>query len=174
MNLEAAEALTLQLRLRALSGLIVVDFLELQAVAKRKGLVADLRKALKTDPEPTRVFPMSPSGLVEMTRRRGRPALHELLTEPCGLGGLGRVKDPVTLAYEALRKVPSVSAARPGAAIAIEASARVVDALSGPLAEAPAQHRNAPWPASCADCQRYRGGTARRCPGRVALSPGFR
>lgn len=136
VNLEAAEALARQLRLRALSGLIVVDFLELQAVTKRKALVAELRKALKADPEPTRVFPMNPSGLVEMTRRRGRPALHELLTEPCGLGGLGRVKDPVTLAYEALRKVPSVAAARPGAAITIEAPGRVVDALSGPLAEA--------------------------------------
>ena len=69
----------------------------------RKEVTARLRAALKHDPEPARVRPMSPSGLVEMTRRRRRPPLHESLTEPCGMGGGGRRKTAATFAFEALR-----------------------------------------------------------------------
>ncbi len=79
---------------------------------------------------------MRHSGLVEMTLRRARPALHELLTEPCGLGGLGRIKDPVTQAYEALRAANRAALRDPGRKIALAAGARVTAALQGPAAAA--------------------------------------
>ena len=137
VNLEAAAEVPRQLRLRALSGLIVIDFLALPEGGPRRQVAAALRAGLKDDPEPTRVEAMAASGLVELTRRRGRPALHELLTGPCGIGGGGRVKDPATLAFEALRAVRREAAARPEAAVTLGAAPAVIAALeTGPAAAA--------------------------------------
>ncbi len=136
VNLEAAAAIPRQLRLRALSGLIVVDFLALADAGPRKRVAAALRKGLKRDPEPSRVFPMTASGLLEFTRRRGRPALHELLTAPCGIDGGGRLKDAVTLAFEALRAARREAAARPGTHVTLRGAPAVIAALGGPAAAA--------------------------------------
>ena len=151
VNLEAVPEIARQLRLRHLSGLIVIDFLEPADPAAGRRVIQALKAALKADPQPCRVSSlgasglgasglgasgMSASGLVEMTRRRARPALHELLTEPCGIGGGGRVKDPVTLAFEALRSVQRHAATAPGRGLAIRAESRVIAALRGPAAPA--------------------------------------
>lgn len=129
VNLEAAGALPGQLRLRGLSGLIVIDFLELARVEARKEVVATLRRGLKGDPEPARVQPMAPSGLVEMSRRRARPALHEVLTEPCGIGGSGRRKSKLTFAFEALRACRRVAAERPAGSPVIVAGPGILQIL---------------------------------------------
>lgn len=152
VDLEAAAALARQIRLRALSGLIVVDFLALSDAGRRKAVVAALRDGLKGDPEPHRVGPMAASGLVEVTRRRGRPPLHELLTQPCGPEGCGRTKDPVTLAYEALRALAREAAAQPTKRLRIEADPPVAAALQGPAAAA-------------------RAGLAERCGRAIAVDP---
>ncbi len=136
VDLEAAREIPRQLRLRALSGLIVVDFLEPRTPGHRRRVVEALREGLAGDPEPGRVRPMSPSGLVEMTRRRGRPPLHEILTEPCGPEAGGRVKSARTLAYEALRAVRRGAAADPAARLVLRAAPAVVAALEGPVGAA--------------------------------------
>lgn len=136
VNLEAAAEIARQVHLRGLSGLIIIDFLEMSRTRQREQVVALLRQGLKATGEPFRVFPMAPSGLVEVTRRRSRPALHELLTQACGLGGGGRVKAPSTLAYEALRRLRQEIAARPGGRPSIEAPRAVIEALKGPQAPA--------------------------------------
>lgn len=139
VDLEAAAEIPRQLRLRGLSGLIVIDFLALREAAARQRVAEALKDGLKQDPRSGRVQAMRHSGLVEMTLRRARPALHELLTEPCGLGGLGglgRTKDPVTLAYEALRAARRAALGSPGGKIALAAGARVIAALQGPAAAA--------------------------------------
>lgn len=138
VDLEAAAELPRQLRLRALSGLVVVDFLALAERAGRARVVAALRAGLKRDPEPARAFPMSPSGLVEVTRRRAGPALHEILTEPCGLDAGGRRKSAPTLAFEALRAVKRAAALEPGARFALRVRPPVAAALAGPAAAAKA------------------------------------
>ncbi len=140
VDLEAAAEIPRQARLRGLSGLIVVDFLELREEAARKRVTAALKDGLSRDRRPSRVRAMRRSGLVEMTLRRARPALHELLTEPCGLGGLGRVKDPVTRAYEALHAAKRTALRNPGRKIALAAGPRVIAALQGPAAAALASH----------------------------------
>ncbi len=113
VNREAAREIARQLRLRSLSGLIVVDFLALKAPKDRDAVRDVLLAALADDPEPTRVFRMSPSGLLEMTRRRSRPALHELLTTAGPLVG-GGVLTPEACAMAALRALQaSGPAARP-------------------------------------------------------------
>lgn len=136
VNLAAVPEIARQLRLRALSGLIVIDFLEMKAPEDRKAVAAALREAVANDPEPCQVFGLSPSGLLEMTRRRGRPPLHELLTRPCGLAGSGREKTPESLAYEALRHLAAEARGKAVASITLQVGPATAAALQG--AQAPA------------------------------------
>lgn len=136
VNLEAAEEIARQLRLRAISGLIVVDFLELKSKAGREKVVAALRAALEADSEPSQLRGMSASGLLEMTRRRGAPTLAELLTDPAGEQGSGRHRNTATLAFDALRQVRSEAEASPGCPVEIRASEAVVLALREGVAAA--------------------------------------
>lgn len=136
VNLAAVPEIARQLRLRALSGLIVVDFLEMKSADDRKAVAAVLRQAVAGDPEPCQVFGLSPSGLLEMTRRRGRPPLHELLCRPCGLAGSGREKTPETLAYEALRHAAAAALGKAVAGITLRVAPATAAALAGPQAAA--------------------------------------
>jgi ribonuclease G len=136
VDLEAAAEIPRQLRLRGLSGLIVVDFLELADAQAREQVVRTLRRGLAGDTRAGRVSPMRRSGLVEITRRRAGLALYEVLTEPCGIGGSGRAHDPVSLAFAALRAAKAVSAGAPGRAVAVAGPPRLIAALEGPVAAA--------------------------------------
>ena len=129
VNLAALPEIARQLRLRALSGLIVVDFLEMRKAEGRKAVAAALRAAVAGDPEPCHVFGMSPSGLLEMTRRRGRAPLHEVICRPCGLADSGREKTPQTLAYEALRHVAAGALGKVVTTITLRAAPPVAAAL---------------------------------------------
>ncbi|GGB52959.1 ribonuclease G [Tistrella bauzanensis] len=103
-NLEAAEVIAHQLRLRNLGGLIVVDFIDMERTENRQKLYDAFRAALVADRASTTVLPMSELGLVQMTRKRGRESLSQVLTEDCDTcGGTGRVKSAETVAYEVMR-----------------------------------------------------------------------
>lgn len=132
VNREAALEIVRQLRLRDLSGRILIDFLEMPGRGERDALAALLRERLADDPEPVQLFP--PRGaLFELTRRRSRPPLHELLGRRCGLGGGGWSRDPAALAFELLRRVAALPpTARPRLLLAPEVAA----ALQGPAAAA--------------------------------------
>jgi Ribonuclease G/E len=134
--LEAAREIARQLRLRALSGLIVADFLELAGKAERKRFDAGLQEAFSGDPEPHQLQPLRASGLLEMTRRRSRPALHEILTEPCGLGGGGRRATALTDAFRALRALQAAALEGPGGRPGLRLAPRVEQALQGEAAAA--------------------------------------
>ena len=136
VNLAAVPEIARQLRLRALSGLIVVDFLAMKAPEDRKAVAAALRKAVAEDPEPCQVFGVSPSGLLEMTRRRGRAPLHEALCHPCGIDGSGREKTAETLAYEALRATVAGALGQAVTGITLRATPAVAAALKDGQAEA--------------------------------------
>jgi len=136
VNLAAVPEIARQLRLRALSGLIVVDFLAMKAPEDRKAVAAALKRAVADDPEPCQVFGLSPSGLLEMTRRRGRLPLHELLCRPCGLAASGREKTPETLAYEALRATVAGALGQVVTKISLKAAPAVAAALKEGQGEA--------------------------------------
>jgi Rne/Rng family ribonuclease len=136
VNLAAVPEIARQLRLRALSGLIVVDFLAMKGPEDRKAVAAALRQAVASDPEPCQVFGTSPSGLLEMTRRRGRAPLHEVLCRPCGLDGSGREKTPETLAFEALRLTVARARGQAVSRIVLRAAPAVAAVLAGPQAAA--------------------------------------
>lgn len=76
-NLEAAEEIAVQLRLRNLSGIIIVDFIDMKEEESRKTLLAALRRAVSADPVKTVLVDMTPLGLVELTRKKIRRPLHE-------------------------------------------------------------------------------------------------
>ena len=105
-NLEAAQAIARQLRLRNLGGIIVIDFIDMAQAEHQQAVLAEFRKQLARDRVKTHVGSFSPLGLVEMTRKRTRESLAQLLSEPCGqCQGSGRVRTARTVAYDILREI---------------------------------------------------------------------
>ena len=105
-NLEAAQAIARQLRLRNLGGIIVVDFIDMAREDHRKSVLCEFRKQLARDRVKTMALDFSPLGLVEMTRKRTRESLAHMLCEPCpGCEGKGIVKTARTVAYNIFREI---------------------------------------------------------------------
>ena len=91
-NLEAADAIARQLKLRNLGGIIVIDFIDMESAAHREQVRKALLQALASDSARTVVGEFSQFGLVEMTRKRSRESLPRLLQKPCETcAGEGRV-----------------------------------------------------------------------------------
>ena len=89
-NLEAAEEIGHQLRLRDIGGIIVIDFIDMEDVAHQDMVLRRLREALAKDKTRTQVFDVSHLGLVEMTRKNVSAGLLETFSEPCPhCGGRG-------------------------------------------------------------------------------------
>ena len=82
-NLEAAEEIARQLRLRDIGGIIVIDFVDMELKANRTSVLAAFKAALARDKTPTQVYEISDLGLVEMTRKRVGEGLVEALSETC-------------------------------------------------------------------------------------------
>ena len=93
-NLEAAEEIARQLRLRDIGGIIVIDFIDMEIAANRAEVVKTFRAALARDKTRTQVFDISDLGLVEMTRKRISEGLVESFSETCPTcGGRGIIFD---------------------------------------------------------------------------------
>jgi ribonuclease G len=98
INLEAAREVARQLRLRDLSGLIVIDFIDMREEANRRKVYYELRKELKKDRAKVAVSPISEFGLLEMTRQRIRLSLIDSMSEECPTcHGSGRIISKDTL-----------------------------------------------------------------------------
>ncbi len=82
-NLEAADEIARQLRLRDIGGIIVIDFIDMEVRSNRQEVMSTLRSALARDKTPTQVFDISELGLAEMTRKRVGEGLVEALSETC-------------------------------------------------------------------------------------------
>ena len=105
-NLEATQEIVRQLRLRNVGGLIIIDFIDMEKEGNRKKVYEALKEALKKDKARTNILKISELGLVEMTRQRTRESLENQLLSPCPhCEGRGRVKSPVTVAYDVLRAI---------------------------------------------------------------------
>ena len=105
-NLEAAQAIARQLRLRNLGGIIVVDFIDMESMEHRAAVLEELGRALARDRTRMTVSGFTALGLVEMTRKRTRESLAHVLCEPCAAcGGRGAVKTARTVCYEVLREI---------------------------------------------------------------------
>ncbi len=105
-NLEAAQAIARQLRLRNLGGIIIVDFIDMVREDHREAVLAEIRKQLLRDRVKTMAAGFSQLGLVEMTRKRTRESLAHMLCEPClTCVGKGIVKTARTVAYSIFREI---------------------------------------------------------------------
>uniref|UniRef100_A0A7C3Z300 Rne/Rng family ribonuclease n=1 Tax=Desulfobacca acetoxidans TaxID=60893 RepID=A0A7C3Z300_9BACT len=126
-NLEAAREIARQVRLRNLSGIIVVDFIDMEVAAHRKQVCQTLKEALKRDRARTTVHPMSPLGLVEMTRQRLRDSLPQAITEPCpGCQGQGAVLSPLVAAHDLLRQLAWEAKEFTGCRLTVKAPPEVI------------------------------------------------
>jgi ribonuclease G len=105
-NLEAAQVIARQLRLRNLGGIIICDFIDMDSAEHRDAVLDEFRKMLARDHTRISVSGFSSLGLVEMTRKRTRESLAHVLCEPCPTcQGRGEVKTAQTVCYEILREI---------------------------------------------------------------------
>src|SRR6185312_11684611 len=105
-NLEAAQSVARQLRLRNLGGIIIIDFIDMTDAEHRRQVLRTLEKALARDHAKTTVYEFSPLGLVEMTRKRTVESLERQLSEPCPeCSGRGSIKTAETVTYEIFREI---------------------------------------------------------------------
>jgi ribonuclease G len=105
-NLEAVKTIVEQLRLRNIGGLIVIDFIDMEDHESQRQVFDTFADVLKKDKARSKLLPISELGLIEMTRKRTRESLMQLLCAPClTCDGKGHVKTTATIAYEVLRRI---------------------------------------------------------------------
>ena len=109
-NLEAADEVARQMRLRDLGGLIVIDFIDMEESRNRREVENRLRDALRQDRARVQFGTISKFGLMEMSRQRLRPALSEGASIPCPrCGGSGHIRDTESSALQILRIIQEES-----------------------------------------------------------------
>jgi len=119
-NLEAAEEIARQLRLRDLAGLIVIDFIDMEENRNQVAVERRLKEALKNDRARIQVGRISPFGLLEMSRQRLRPSLVETSTQPCPhCGGTGFIRSTESTALYVLRSIEEEGMRRRSAEICV-------------------------------------------------------
>lgn len=129
-NIEAAHEVAYQLRLRNIGGLIVVDFIDMDEASSRKQVMRALAEAVEGDRGRVKYSKISEFGLVEMTRKRTRESLEQVLLEPCPTcGGTGRVKSVETVAHELLRQLRRDIEALPDGDVRVLAHQSVISKL---------------------------------------------
>jgi ribonuclease G len=139
-NLEAAQAIARQLRLRNLGGIIILDFIDMMEDEHKRQVMRALEKALDKDHARTHVCDVSPLGLIEMTRKRTRESLEHVLCGVCPTcEGRGTIKTAETICYEIFREILREARQFDARELLVLASQDVVDMLldeeSGSLAE---------------------------------------
>ncbi|HEY6396412.1 MAG TPA: Rne/Rng family ribonuclease, partial [Solirubrobacteraceae bacterium] len=125
-NLEAADEVVRQLRLRDIGGIIVIDFIDMARARNREAVLGALRSALDEDRTKTFVVEISPLGLVEMTRQNVTEGVREIMTRPCPTcGGEGVIKSEETIAIEFERRMRDLAKQTQAEAILIQMNPRV-------------------------------------------------
>lgn len=105
-NLEASQTIARQLRLRNLGGIVIVDFIDMVREDHCEAVLSEFRKQLARDRVKTMTGGFSQLGLVEMTRKRTRESLAQMLSETCQVcAGRGVVKTARSLCYDILREI---------------------------------------------------------------------
>lgn len=105
-NLEAAVSIARQLRLRNLGGIIIIDFIDMEEAEHRENVLHVLQQSLSRDHARHQVMPLSPLGLVEMTRKRSRESLQHILCEECpSCDGRGFTLTAESVCFEIFREI---------------------------------------------------------------------
>jgi len=129
-NLEAAGTISRQIRLRNIGGIIILDFIDMKDVEHQRQVLRTLEKHLERDRVKTNITGVSELGLVEMTRKRTRESLTQMLCEPCVVcNGRGKVKSAETVCYEIFREILREARAYDREHFVVLASQVVIDRL---------------------------------------------
>ena len=109
VNMEAAEEIARQLRLRNMGGLIVLDFIDMKHPRHRQTVYQKMKEGLRRDKAKTHVLPISQLGLMEMTRQRHSESVHAAVYDDCPYcKGRGKVKSALTMSVEIQRKLSEI------------------------------------------------------------------
>ena len=109
VNLEAAEEIARQLRLRNIGGLIVLDFIDMKSRRDQQAVYQRMKEGLRRDKAKTHVLPISQLGLLEMTRQRHSESVNAAVYDDCPYcKGRGRVKSALTMSVEIQRKLNEI------------------------------------------------------------------
>ncbi|MGL4768449.1 MAG: Rne/Rng family ribonuclease [Formosimonas sp.] len=129
-NLEAAREIVRQLRLRNLGGMIILDFIDMQDPTHAEKVTQLLHSEFANDRTRVAIHPFSPLGLVEITRKRTRESLSQLLCEPCPMcQGRGMVKTTRTICYQILQEIRREACQFNATAFRVVAHPDVIDML---------------------------------------------
>lgn len=129
-NLEAATAIARQLRVRNLGGIIILDFIDMHDTEHQRQVQRALAKALEKDYARTSISDFSRLGLIEMTRKRTRESLGQILKTHCSVcAGLGTQKSAETVCYEIFREILRLARIYENDILLVMASQLVVDRL---------------------------------------------
>jgi ribonuclease G len=131
-NLEAADTVVKQLRLRDIGGIIVIDFIDMARARNRDAVLKTLRKALDEDRTKTFVVEISPLGLVEMTRQNVTEGVREIMTRPCPTcDGDGVIPSEETIALRHSRHLRDEARKHKGDALLVQMHPRVTAEFTG-------------------------------------------
>ncbi|MEQ9451389.1 MAG: Rne/Rng family ribonuclease [Pseudomonadales bacterium] len=141
-NLEAAQSIPRQLRLRNLGGIIVIDFIDMEDEEHQRQVLRALEKAAEADPARTRIEGFSSLGLVQMSRKRTRESLAQTMCQPCHhCAGVGVVKTAESTCVEVLRALSQDHQARcRGKSVEGEYLIRATEAVVDRLLDEDAQY----------------------------------
>jgi ribonuclease G len=129
-NLEATHAISRQLRLRNLGGIIILDFIDMTVPDHRDQVMRALEKSLERDKAKSHICEVSGLGLVEMTRKRTRESLEHVLCEPCQCcEGKGSMRTAETVCYEVFRELLREARQYDARQFLVLASQEVVDLM---------------------------------------------
>jgi ribonuclease G len=127
-NLEAAQVIARQLRLRNLGGIIIIDFIDMENEEHKNAVLSEFKKSLMRDRTHMTVNGFTALGLVEMTRKRTRESLAHILCETCPTcQGRSKIRTSQTMCYEILREILRESRQFDAREFRILASQQVID-----------------------------------------------
>ncbi len=129
-NLEAAQAIARQLRLRNIGGIIIIDFIDMIEPEHQRQVLRALKRGLSKDPAKIYITEMTSLGLLEVTRKRTRESLEHILCEVCPVcHGKAVIKSAQTICYEIFREIMRDSREYETVSYRILASEKVIDML---------------------------------------------
>jgi len=129
-NLEATQVIARQLRLRNLGGIIIIDFIDMQEEEHKRKVLRSLERNLERDRAKSHITEVSALGLVEMTRKRTRESLEQVLCQSCPIcNGRGSLKTPETVCFEVFREILREARQFDAQQYLVLASQEVVDML---------------------------------------------
>lgn len=121
VNLEAAEEIARQLRLRDIGGLIVIDFIDMRSQENKTELVRHMKEVMKRDSAQHTILPLSKFGLMQITRQRVRPEVRIDTAEICyTCKGTGKVNPTILITDEIVRDLEYIQQSRPKAGLRLE------------------------------------------------------